>query len=307
MTDHQSTIVEQIELGTQLFESAPLCFGHGTDNAWDEATMLVLASLDLPPDLSFDQGQRTVNAEQVEQLKVLFQRRVEERIPAAYLIGRAWFAGLEFIVDETVLVPRSPIAELIVGHFSPWLRAGSDIRVLDLCTGSACIAVAVAKYLPLSQVDASDLSADAIAVAQQNVVKHGVGDRLRLYQGDLFEPLGSKRYDLIVTNPPYVGRAEMAQLPTEYRQEPTVALSSGEDGLDLPLRIVLHAAEHLSEQGILILEVGNSDQLLQACLPQVPFTWLEFEDGGHGVCLLERQQLLDAHDFVAAALQRRSM
>jgi len=304
MTYEQPTVVELIEYGAAQLSRAPLHFGHGTNNAWDEAVMLVLGSIGLAYESSMDISHQTLGLEQTEQIKHLIERRIQERLPAAYLIGKAWFAGLEFMVNEDVLVPRSPLAELIIDGFTPWLKPQDHIRVLDLCTGCGCIAISIASHIANSSVDATDISTQALKVARQNVLKHQLADRIRLLQGDLFAPIATASYDLIVTNPPYVGVEEMVGLPDEYRAEPSIALASGEQGLDLPLRILLDAATHLSEQGILVLEVGNSDVALQACLPEVPFLWLEFEHGGHGVCLLEKQQLLDAQDSVAAALRK---
>lgn len=276
----------------QQLLAAGVFFGHGTDNARDESLVLMSHVLD---QAVFDQSWSLVrlDAEQIERLQLLMRRRIEKRIPAAYLIGQAWFCGLQFKVDERVLIPRSPIAELIESEFELWLHR-ADARVLDLCTGCACIAIATATFLPETRVDAADLSAAALALAEENVALHGLGDRVQLYRSDLFEGLGQQRYDLIISNPPYVGADEMSSLPGEYLQEPELALASGEDGLDIPLKILRDAASHLEDNGVLIMEVGNSDERLQSVLPRVPFLWLEFEYGGHGVLVLERRELLRA-------------
>ena len=221
----------------------------------------------------------------------LFGARVLRRLPAAYLMGRMWFAGLEFEVDPRVIVPRSPFAELITAGFEPWLEPERVRRIVDLGTGSGCIAIACALRFPQATVDAVDLSADALSVATRNVERHAVGDRLRLHRGDLFEPLGHAVYDLIVSNPPYVSDAEMEALPQEYLHEPDMALRAGGDGLDIVRRLLRDADAHLAPGGVLIVEVGNSDERLQQAYPGVPFLWLEFEHGGGGVFLLTKDDL----------------
>lgn len=288
------TIQDFIRWGASRFNQAGLTFGHGTDNALDEATQLVLHSLHLGPDLSSGfRGCRLTPGERVR-ISDLIERRVSERVPAAYLTGRAWFAGLEFLVNEQVLVPRSPMAELIEAGFDPWIDGERVGRVLDLCTGSGCIGIAAAVYLPDADVDLVDVSPSALEVARENVERHGVGDRVRVLESDLFEGLSGHRYDLILCNPPYVSEQEYLGLPMEYRREPELGLLGGEDGLDLVLRILRDARDHLSDEGILILEVGGSAPELEKRLPDVPWTWLEFERGGEGVLLLSRNQI-DLH------------
>jgi ribosomal protein L3 glutamine methyltransferase len=227
----------------------------------------------------------------VERVLAIFAERIERRVPAAYLMRRMWFAGLEFEVDERVIVPRSPFAELINAGFRPWIEPGRVHRILDIGTGSGCIAIACAVAFPQAQVDAVDVSPQALEVAGRNVARHHVGDRLRLLQGSVFEPLGAQRYDLIVSNPPYVSDAEMQALPDEYRHEPDLALRAGSDGLDVVRRILAGAKQHLETGGVLFVEVGDSDERLQQAFPRLPFTWLEFEHGGGGVFMLRDSEL----------------
>jgi ribosomal protein L3 glutamine methyltransferase len=221
----------------------------------------------------------------------LFRERVERRVPAAYLMGRMWFAGLEFEVDPHVIVPRSPFAELIRAGFAPWLDPSAVRRVLDIGTGSGCIAIACAAALPHACVDAVDISPHALEVARRNVARHGVGERVRLFQGDVYQPLGDARYDLIVSNPPYVSEAEMTALPPEYLHEPDLALRAGTDGLDVVRRILAGLSGHLEADGALFVEVGDSEERMQAAFPDLPLTWLEFEHGGGGVFLLRGSDL----------------
>lgn len=285
------TIQDFIRWGASRFNKAGLFFGHGTDNALDEAAQLVLLSLHLGPDLpgSF-RDCRLTPSERVT-ITDLIERRVTERVPAAYLTGRAWFAGLEFLVNDQVLVPRSPMAELIEAGFDPWIDGERVGRVLDLCAGSGCIGIAAAVYLPDADVDLVDLSPSALEVARRNVERHGVGDRVRVLESDLFSDLSGNRYDLILSNPPYVSEQEYLGLPTEYRREPELGLLGGEDGLDLVVRILRDAGRHLTDEGILILEVGGAAAELERRIPGVPWTWLEFERGGEGVLLLTREQI----------------
>ncbi len=285
------TIRDFIRWGASRFIEAELVFGHGTDNAFDEAVVLLRHALFLPDEVPSGYFEAALTESEKQALLALYRRRIEERIPAAYLTGRAWFAGLPFRVDERVLVPRSPIAELIEVGFAPWVEADSVTRVLDLCTGSGCIAIACAHAFPEAQVDATELSADALAVAQRNREMHDLETRLQLYQGDLFGPVAGRVYDLIVSNPPYVDAQDMAGLPGEFRHEPEMGLAAGEDGLDIVTRILAQAAQHLSSQGVLVVEVGNSMPALAQRFPHVPFLWLDFERGGDGVFLLQAGQL----------------
>jgi len=295
------TIQDFIRWGASRFNKAGLCFGHGTDNALDEAAQLVLLSLHLDPDLPGTFRECRLTPSERVTITDLIERRVAERLPAAYLAGRAWFAGLEFLVNEHVLVPRSPMAELIEAGFDPWIDGEQVGRVLDLCSGSGCIGIAAAVYLPDADVDLVDISPSALDVARRNVERHGVGDRVRVMESDLFDALGGNRYDLILCNPPYVSEQEYQGLPMEYRREPELGLLGGEDGLDLVVRILCEAGRHLTDEGILILEVGSSAAELERRISGVPWTWLEFERGGEGVLLLTRAQIdLHQHQFEEA-------
>jgi ribosomal protein L3 glutamine methyltransferase len=232
----------------------------------------------------------------------LATRRIKERVPAAYLTQRMWFAGHEFYVDERVLVPRSPIAELIHAQFQPWADPTTIKRVLDIGTGSGCIAIACALAFPDAQVDAADISPDALAVTQINIERHQVQTRMRAIQSDVFDGLHNQRYDLIVSNPPYVSHAEMDQLPDEYLREPELGLRAGVDGLDIARRLLAEAESHLEPHGVLVVEVGDSEFALAEAYPAVPFIWLEFEHGGGGVFVLTAQQLSEHREALAAGV-----
>jgi ribosomal protein L3 glutamine methyltransferase len=288
-----ATVEQLIHYGTLLFEQSQLWFGHGTDNAFDEAAELVFFGAGLRHEDGADVYSTQVGAAERTAVLMLFERRIRERIPAAYLTHRMWFAGHEFYVDERVLVPRSPIAELIEAQFQPWIAPKNIRRLLDIGTGSGCIAIASALAVPQARVDATDISDDALAVTAINIATHGVQDRVRAIRSDVFAALRAERYDIIVSNPPYVGDEEMADLPAEYGHEPATGLHSGVDGLDVVRRILSGAAAHLEPHGILIVEVGNSETALTAAFPNVPFIWLEFERGGGGVFLLSAEQLKD--------------
>lgn len=290
--DELKSLRDCVRWGASRFNEAGLCFGHGTDNALDEALLLVLHAVHLDHELPAEFLDGRVTASERRTIVRLLRRRIDERVPAAYLTHRARFAGDWYYVDEHVLVPRSPIAELIERRFEPWLACASVRRVLDLCTGSGCIAIACAHAFPAARVDATELSEAAIAVAQRNVREHGVGARVRVLAGDLYGPVGGERYDLIVSNPPYVSAAEMARLPAEYRREPVLGLAAGPDGLDLVRRILARARRHLDPDGILVVEVGDSAERLAAAYPDVPFVWLDFERGGGGVFVLTAPQLV---------------
>ena len=298
------TIVDFIRYGASRFGAAGLTFGHGHDNALDEATQLVLHALHLPPDLGPAYGQARLVAEERTAVLALFERRINERIPACYLTGEAWFAGLSFKTDARALVPRSPIAELIEAGFEPWLGGREVNRVLDMCTGSGCIAIATAHYNPHWQVDGVDLSDDALALALENKVRLHA-DNVRLIQSDLFKNLDGEVYDLIVTNPPYVTHAETDALPPEYAHEPELGLRAGEDGLDLALEILRDAPRHLSENGLLICEVGESERALVELLPELPLAWVEFKVGQMGIFVAEREDLVAHHARIKALADAR--
>jgi ribosomal protein L3 glutamine methyltransferase len=285
------TVADLIRFGADAFERAGLAYGHGTENPSDDAAALVFHALDLDHEKAAEAYESRPDAAGVKRVLDLFSERVSRRVPAAYLMRRMWFAGLEFEVDERVIVPRSPFAELIHAGFRPWIDPGRVRRILDIGTGSGCIAIACALAFPEARVDAVDLSPEALSVARRNVARHGVGDRVRLLQGDVFEPVGGARYDLIVSNPPYVSDAEMDALPVEYRHEPDLALRAGHDGLDVARRILAGAAAHLEPWGALFVEVGDSDERLEEAFPRLPFTWLEFEHGGGGVFMLRAAEL----------------
>src|SRR5688500_14252772 len=291
MTDELATIIDLIRYGASRFNAVGLTFGHSYDNALDEATQLTLHALHLPHDLSPVYGNARITEAEKEDVLGLFLRRIEERIPAAYLTGEAWFAGLSFKTDARALVPRSPIAELIESGFQPWLGDREVGRALDLCTGSGCIAIAMAHYRPDWEVDAVDISDDALALTQENIERL-LTPNVTPIRSNLFEYLDGYVYDLIVTNPPYVTHAETDALPAEYAHEPELGLRAGDDGLDLALKILRDAPAHLTEQGLLICEVGESERALAALLPEVPFAWVEFKVGQMGIFAIERADLV---------------
>nr|WP_298721575.1 50S ribosomal protein L3 N(5)-glutamine methyltransferase [uncultured Steroidobacter sp.] len=291
-----ATVAQLISFAAERFAHAELWFGHGTDNAVDEAAELVFFAAGLRHDEADEVYGQTLKAAQRTKALGLIERRIRERVPAAYLTHRMWFAGHEFYVDDRVLVPRSPIAELIEAQFRPWIDPARVRRILDIGTGSGCIAIASALAFPKAKVDAADLSPDALAVTRKNIERHGVQQRVRAVRSDVFDSLQDESYDVIVSNPPYVGDDELASLPEEYRREPVMGLHGGSDGLDIVHRIIDQAAAHLRPQGILIVEVGNSEDALVAARPRMPFTWLEFERGGGGVFLLTREELGARHE-----------
>ncbi|MGD9597588.1 MAG: 50S ribosomal protein L3 N(5)-glutamine methyltransferase [Steroidobacteraceae bacterium] len=285
------TVREVIARATRRLARARLYFGHGTDNARDDAAAIAWHVLDLPvPPRPGDYGRR-VAARAAREIDALTDRRIRERIPVVYLTRQTWFAGLPFHVDERVLIPRSPIAELIERRFAPWIDPGRVADILDLGTGSACIAIACAKAFRRARVDAVDISPDALEVAAMNVRRHRVGRRVRLVLSDHFAALSGRSYDIIVSNPPYVGAEELAALPPEYRHEPRGALAAGDDGLDSVRVILREAGRHLRPRGILVVEVGNSAPLVARAFPRLPFTWLDFERGGGGVFVLTAEQV----------------
>lgn len=284
------TVRDFIRWGASRFAEAGLVFGHGTDNALDEAAALVLHALHLPPDLPEAWLGAALTRGEREAVAALLRRRIEERLPAAYLTGEAWFAGLPFQVDARVLIPRSPIAELIEHGFEPW-AAGIEVRrILDLGTGSGCIGIACALAFPEAEVDLADVSAEALEVARANVARHGLEGRVRAVRSDGFAALDGT-YDLIVSNPPYVSAAQMRALPPEHRHEPALALAAGPEGLDFALRILREAPARLRDPGLLVVEVGEAADALQARLPELPLIWPEFARGGDGVFVIGAAQL----------------
>ncbi len=286
------TLRDFLRLAVSRFNAAGLFFGHGSDNAWDEAVYLALHGLHLPLDrLEPFLDARLLDSEKRELLKII-QRRIDERIPAAYLTREAWLGAHRFYVDERVIVPRSFIAELLDEQLAPWIDDPWAVgEVLDLCTGSGCLAILAALAFPAARVDAADLSADALAVAHRNIADYGLEDRLTPIHSDAFGGLAGRRYDLIVSNPPYVDAAAVAALPPEYRHEPALALGSGEDGLDFTRRLLREARRHLKPGGLLVVEIGHNRDTLEAAFPALPFTWLDTRAGDQYVFLLREQEL----------------
>ena len=285
-----SSLRDYVRWGASRFAEAGLHFGHGHADALDEAAALVLHALHLEPGPPAELWGARLTRDERRAVLSLFHRRILERMPAAYLMGHAWFAGLRLRADGRALVPRSPLAEWIERGFAPWLEADAVARVLDIGTGSGCIAIACATFLPAAQVDAVDIDRDALALAGENVRDHALEDRVRLVESDLFARVDGV-YDLIIANPPYVGREEYASLPPEYRHEPVRGLRAGEDGVDLIARILRQAARHLASEGLLVVEAGSCRPALEARFPDLPFTWLDLERGGDNVFLLRRDEL----------------
>jgi ribosomal protein L3 glutamine methyltransferase len=304
--DELHTIGDYLRFATSEFNQAELFFGHGTNNAWHEAITLVMFALNLPEELSEQVFNCRLTSHEKLTVLALVERRIVEQLPAAYLTNQAQFVGLPFYVDERVLVPRSPIGELIEQHFSPtFSQENPPKRILDLCTGSGCIAIACAVAFPEAEVDALDLSIDALNVAQINIENHGLTEQVIPIQSDVFSGVEGLTYDLIVTNPPYVDQEDVDALPQEYLHEPEMGLGSGVDGLDIVREILAQAANHLNEKGVLICEVGNSQIHVEHVYPQVPFTWLTFENGGHGVFMLTKEQLINHANSFTQAFEKK--
>jgi ribosomal protein L3 glutamine methyltransferase len=286
------TIRDLVRWGASEFGRARLHFGHGSDNALDEAYHLVTWALHLPHELPKGYFEAQLTEPERRKVVKLLRERVRTRKPAAYLTGEAWFAGLPFEVDARVLIPRSPIAELVEHRFQPWLR-GEPRRILDLCAGSGCIGIACAMAFPEAQVDAVELDARALRVLERNIARHGVEDRVTALRSDLFEAIEDGRYDLIVSNPPYIPTARWKGMPREYHHEPKLALEAGKDGMGLVARILREAPAHLGGDGVLVCEVGGSVREFNRRFPQIPVVWPEFERGGDGVFVITRDDLIE--------------
>ncbi len=289
-----NTAISLIESSFKALDQSDLYYGHGTDNAWDEACFLVCHLLDLPLDIDQSDPRLTspVTDGQEKAIDAALKKRIAERLPMSYILNACYFAECYFYVDQRVIVPRSPFAEMILNGFSPWLDIEKCTDVLDLCTGSGCIAIACAKHFPHLKVDAVELSDDAYAVAQKNVHLHQVKDQVCIYQGDLYQPLEKdKQYDVIISNPPYVSDAFMQDLPKEYLHEPDMALRAKDDGLAIAHQIIAHAKARLKDGGVLFLEVGVAQEALSKAYPDLPFVWLEFAHGGEGICMIYKEDL----------------
>lgn len=295
-----STIKDFIRWGSSEFARRQLVFGHGFESARDEARYLVLHALALPHDWPEEDLNAMLTLPEREQVVELLQARIDTRRPAAYLTGESWFCGLRFKVDERVLVPRSPIAELIGNRFEPWIDSGRVSRILDLCTGSGCIAIAARYQFPDAQVAASDISGAALEVAADNLEMHGLADHIELYESDLFASIPDRRFDVIVCNPPYVDAEDMAALDEEFSHEPELGLRAGQDGLAVVDRILAAAGDFLDDDGVIFIEVGNSATALQQKYEFLPLVWIEFEFGGGGVCCIDARDLKRQRDAITA-------
>jgi len=295
-----TTIRDFVRWGSSEFARQRLSFGHGFENALDEARYLTLHALTLPYDTPDSYLDAVLTLPEREQVLELLRLRVEKRQPAAYITRESWFCGLRFYVDERVLVPRSPIAELIVSHFEPWVDSSQVHRILDLCCGCACIGIAAKYHFMDAEVCVADISADALEVAAMNLAEHDLDDEITLYRSDLFDAIPRQAFDVIVTNPPYVDAEDMAALGDEYRCEPEIGLSAGEDGLALVDRILENAADYLSEQGVIFIEVGNSQAAMEQKYDFLPMTWPEFELGGAGVCCIQARDLRQQQPAITA-------
>lgn len=302
LIDDLHTMLDMVRWSVSCFNQAGLFYGHGSDNPWDEAVSLVLQVLHLPQDLPAQTGdqifQSRLTKVEKENIIALVNRRIDERIPVPYLTNQAWFCGLPFYVDERVLIPRSPFAELIQDEFEPWIGDEEPHNILDLCTGGGCIAIALAYAFENANVDAVDISTDALAVADLNITEHGLNHRVLPIQSDLMNALQGQQYDLIISNPPYVDAEDMDDLPAEFHHEPELALAAGHDGLDLVDNILRQAPSHLTENGWLFVEVGNSEVHMHTRYPDLPIQWIEFENGGHGVFAISKNELIEYYKAV---------
>ncbi len=291
--DALCSVRDLIRYGVSRFNQAKLFFGHGSDNAWDEAVYLVLFALHLPPDQLEPFMDARVLPQERERALSLIDLRCEQRLPAPYLTHEAWLQGFRFHVDQRVIVPRSPIAELLMNQLSPWISDPYEVTgILDLCTGSGCLAIIAAHQFPEAFVDATDISRDALDVAAINVAQHGMDDRLNLHHGSLYDPLPvAARYDLIISNPPYVNTTSMGKLPAEYRHEPRLALAGGDDGMDIVRTIIEQAPAHLSDEGLLVIEIGHERAFFEAAFPELEPIWLDTAEASDQILLLSRGQL----------------
>jgi len=290
--DELFTLRDWLRWGTSRFNAAGLFFGHGCDNAHDEAAWLILHALHLPPDRLDPYLDARLTLDERKAVMELLEQRIARRIPAAYLTHEAWQAGLRFYVDERVLIPRSYFADLLAEGFAPWVEDPDALSAaLDLCTGSGCLAILMAHAFPAAKIDAADISADALAVARRNVADHDMPGRVRLARGDLFAAVGTRRYDLILSNPPYVSAQAMRELPPEYRHEPAGALAAGDDGLDIVRRILAGAKAHLKPEGLLAVEVGHNRATVEDAFPALPLTWVDTDSGTGKIFLLRREDL----------------
>ena len=291
--DALCSVRDLIRYGVSRFNEAKLFFGHGSDNAWDEAVYLVLFALHLPPDQLEPFMDARVLPQERERALSLIDLRCEQRLPAPYLTHEAWLQGFRFHVDQRVIVPRSPIAELLMNQLSPWISDPYEVTgILDLCTGSGCLAIIAAHQFPEAFVDATDISRDALDVAAINVAQHGMDDRLNLHHGSLYDPLPvAARYDLIISNPPYVNTSSMGKLPAEYRHEPRLALAGGDDGMDIVRTIIEQAPAHLSDEGLLVIEIGHERAFFEAAFPELEPIWLDTAEASDQILLLSRGQL----------------
>ncbi|MBW0146370.1 50S ribosomal protein L3 N(5)-glutamine methyltransferase [Marinobacter arenosus] len=293
--DDLHTVRDYLRYASSQFAASGLYFGHGTDNVWDEAVQLVMRTLHLPLENNTLFLDARLVREERQLIHERIERRISERIPLAYLLGEAWFMGMPFHVDERVLVPRSPIGELLENGLQPWLGDKEVHRILDLCTGSGCIGIGAASVFDEASVDLADISADALEVAESNIDLHELRERVQTIQSDVFSNV-TGQYDVILSNPPYVDAEDLADMPQEYRHEPELGLAAGADGLDIAHRILAQALEHLSPDGLLIVEVGNSWVAMDEAYPDLPLTWLDFENGGSGVFLVTAETLRDWHN-----------
>ncbi|MCV2402809.1 50S ribosomal protein L3 N(5)-glutamine methyltransferase [Marinomonas sp. C2222] len=287
-----SSIKDFIRWTFTRFQKADLFYGHGTDNPWDEAVQLVMGSLSLPLDFDRDMLECSLTVNEKKHIIKLVDTRIKKREPLPYLLGKAWFMGLPFKVTKDTLIPRSPIIALLEAEFSPWL-SHYPLNILDMCTGSGCLGIAAALVFDDANVDLTDISESALEVANENIITHQVEDRVQAIHSDMFKGLDGKQYDLIICNPPYVDADDFNSAPAEFHREPELALTSGEDGLTFTHEFLSQVAHYLHDDGILVYEVGNTEIALQAAYPDTPFMWVELENGGNGVFVLNKEQLVE--------------